>query len=184
MFGFSNRERAERELKEIQQWVFGQSVAHGAHFPPAGVFESRLQMDVALEFCAFYLHVVNRFSYRQSDERLREQIYDPSVRQMVRTFSDMICARWKPADLHLAEQETLEFFNARELEYSRAKQLLSKVFNDLESVTWLAAHNIARAAEIPERDIRILAINTELVESLILMDLANRIKRIASHVAA
>jgi hypothetical protein len=178
MFGLSKRERAEREIKDIQQWVLAQSVAHAARFPPEGFFESPLQMTVALEFCAFYLHAINRLSYRQGDETLREQISDPTVQQMIRTFSDMLYASRKSEELSSIEQQTLKFFNGRELDYSLAKRLVGEKFNDLESVTWLAAHNIARAGQIPERNMKIMMLHTNLVESLIDMDIANRIKLI------
>jgi hypothetical protein len=41
MFGWSKRERAGREIKEITTWVLGQSIVQGgSNFPPYGVFET------------------------------------------------------------------------------------------------------------------------------------------------
>jgi hypothetical protein len=183
MFGWSKRERADREIKEITTWVLGQSVVQGSNFPPAGFFESRLQMTITLEACGFFLHAVDRLAYRPGDERLREAVYDTVASQMVRTFSDMVFKAWAPSSLSEIEQDNLDLFNTRQLEYGNATRLIGETFNDLKSASWLAAHNVARAAEIVEPDIRVMAIHTELVNSLVVMDLANRIKKVEGYIA-
>jgi hypothetical protein len=182
MFGLSKRERADWEIKEIITWVLGQSVVQGSNFPPVDVFETRLQMMIALEACGFFLHSVDRLAYRPGNERLREAVYDAAVRQMVRSFSDMIFKAWAPSSISEIEQGNLDFFNSRQLEYAKATRLVGETFNDLTSASWLAAHNIARAAEIAEPDIRVMALHTELVKSLVVMDLANRIKKIEGYI--
>jgi hypothetical protein len=190
MFGWSRRERADREIKEIITWVLGQSVVQGSNFPPVGVcppgaascdsvFATRLQMNIALEACGFFLHAVDRLAYRPGDERLREAVYDTTARQMVRTFSDMIFNAWgASSSLSEIEQDNLDLFNTRQLEYGKATRLIGETFNDLKSASWLAAHNIARAAEIAEPNIRVMALHTALLNSLVAMDLANRIKKV------
>jgi len=40
MFGWSRRERADREIKEINTCMLGRSVVQGSNFPPIGVFET------------------------------------------------------------------------------------------------------------------------------------------------
>jgi len=182
MFGLSKRERADRELKEITTWVLGQSIVHGSNFPPVGVFETGRQMTIALEACAFFLHAVDRLAYRPGDERLRELVYDITAGQMVRTFSDMIFKAWAPSSLSEIEEGNRGLFNTRQLEYGNATRLIGETFNDLTSASWLAAHNVGHAAEIPDRDIRVMALHTELVNSLVVMDLANRIKKVESFV--
>src|SRR5215470_12410934 len=104
MLGLSKRERAGQEIKEITQWILGQAVAQGSQFPPAGVFENRLQMNAAVEACAFFLHAADRLSYRVGSERLREAVYDAAAHQMVRTFSDMIFKAWPTSSLQEIEQ--------------------------------------------------------------------------------
>jgi hypothetical protein len=146
MFGWSKRERADREIKEITTWVLGQSVVQGSNFPPVGVFESRLQMQVAGEACGFFLHAVDRLAYRPGDDRLREAVYDIVATTMVRTFSEMIFKAWAPSPLSEVEQDTLDFFNIRQLEYGNAARLIGETFNDLNSASWLAAHKVARAS--------------------------------------
>jgi hypothetical protein len=183
MFGRSKRERADREIKEIATCVLGQSMVQGSNFPPVGIFETRSQMTIALEACGFFLHAVDRLAYRPGDERLREAVYDITASQMVRTFSDMIFKAWAPSSLSKIEQDNLDLFNARQLEYGNAARLIGETFNDLKSASWLAAHKVARAAEIPERDIRVMALHTELVNALVAMDLANRIKKVEGYVA-
>ncbi len=59
MFGWSKRERTDREIKEMTTWILDQSVVQGSNFPPEEVFGSRLQMQVALEACGFFLHAVD-----------------------------------------------------------------------------------------------------------------------------
>jgi hypothetical protein len=182
MFGWSKRERADRKIKEITTWVLGQSVVQGSSFPPVGSFQTARQMTIALEACGFFLHAVDRLSSRPGDERLREAVYDVTARQMVRTFSEMNFKAWAPQPLSKIEQQTIDLFNNRQLEYGNAARLIGKEFNDLNSASWLAAHNVARAAEIPERDIRRMALHTELLNSLVVMDLANRIKKVQDYV--
>lgn len=182
MFGRSKRERADREIKEIATWVLGQSMVQGANFPPVDVFETRRQMTIALEACGFFLHAVDRLAYRPGDERLREAVYDITASQMIRAFSDMIFKAWAPSSLTRIEQDNLGLFNLRQHDYGNAERLIGEGFNDLKSASWLAAHNIARAAEIAERDIRVMAVHTDLVNSLVVMDLANRIKKVEGHV--
>jgi hypothetical protein len=182
MFGLSKRERADREIKEIITYVLGQSTVQGSNFPPVGVFETRVQMTIALEACGFFLHSVDRLAYRPGNERLREAVYDTAARQMVRSFSDMIFKAWAPSSISEIEQENLHFFNSRQSEYGKATRLIGNTFNDLTSASWLAAHNVARAAEIGERDIRVMALHTELVKSLVAMDLAKRIKKIEGYI--
>jgi hypothetical protein len=182
MFGLSKRERADREIKEITTWVLGQSMVHGSNFPPVGVFETERQMTIALEACAFFLHAVDRLAYRPGDERLRELVYDITASQMVRTFSDMIFKAWASSSLSEIEEGNRGLFNTRQLEYGNAARLIGETFNDLTSASWLAAHNVGHAAEIPDRDIRLMPLHTELVKSLVVMDLANRIKKVESYI--
>jgi hypothetical protein len=183
MFGWSKRERADRETKEIITWILGQSIAHGSNFPPVGVFETRCQMTIALEACAFFLHAVDRLAYRVDDERLREALYDITTGKMVRTFSDMISKAWVPSPPSKIEQDIINLFNTRQLEYGNAVSLIGENFTDPKSASWLAAHNVGSAAEIAERDIRRrLALHTELVKSLVVMDLANRIKKVEGYI--
>ncbi len=182
MFGMSKRERAEAEISEITAQVLGRSIVHGSEFPPYGVFETHMQMMVALEACGFFLHAVDRLAYRENDQLLREMVFDAAASQMVRTFSDMIFEAWAPSPLPKIEHDNLNLFNVRQAEYGNASKLVGKTFNDLKSASWLAAHNVARAAEFTAPDIRILAIHTELVQSLVIMDLANRIKKVESYI--
>lgn len=181
MFGMSRRERADREINEITTWILGQSMVRGSDFPPVGVFENQFQMKIALEACSFFLHAVDRLAYRPGNERLREAVYVAAVRQMVRTFASMIFKAWSPSPLAEIEQDNLDLFKTRQLEYGNATRLIGKMF-DLESASWQAAHNVARAAEIPERDARVIALHLELLNSLIAMDLANRIKKVEGYI--
>jgi hypothetical protein len=182
MFGQSKRERADREIKEITTWIIGQSIVHGSNFPPVGVFDTGRQMTIALEACAFFLHAVDRLAYRPGDERVRELVYDVAASHMVQTFSDMIFKAWAPWSLSEIEQRNRGLFNTRQLEYGNAARLIGETFKDLKSASWLAVHNIGHAAEIPDRDIRLMALHTELVKSLIVMDLANRIKKVEDYI--
>jgi hypothetical protein len=63
---------------------------------------------------------------------------------MVRTFSDMIFEAWAPSSFSEIEQENLEFFNTRQIEYGNAERLIGENFNDLDSASWSAAHHVAR----------------------------------------
>jgi hypothetical protein len=99
---------------------------------------------------------------------------------MVRTFSDMISNAWAPSPLSEIEQNIFSLFNKRQNEYGKAERPLGETFNDLSSASGLAAHNVARAAGIGERDIRTMAVHNERMGSLVAMDLANRIKKVGA----
>jgi hypothetical protein len=176
MFGLSKRERAERGVREIQTWVVGQSLVQAASF------DAQYQMAVAVEACAFFLHAVSRFSFRPHGEKLREYVFDTCTRQMVETFSDMVRKLSKKSDSASLEADMLSLFNTRELEYGSVGQLLSDKFNDRDSAVWLAAYRLGEAADVPERDIRVFAITTRLMESLIAMDLKRRIEQLEGDV--
>jgi hypothetical protein len=172
MFGLSKRERAERWLKEIHAWIVGQSLVRAADF------EGQNQTGVAIEACGFFLHAVSRLSFRANDEKLREFVFDSSVHQMVTTFSEMLGKMDSQLNLRTLETDLLDLFNAREREYGRARRLLSDKFNDRESAHWLAAFRVAQITDIPENDIRVYAVATSLMESLVAMNLARRIEAI------
>jgi hypothetical protein len=78
---------------------------------------------------------VDPLAYRPGDERLREAVYDITASQMVRTFSDMIFKAWAPSSLSKIEQDNLDLFNARQLEYGNAARLIGETFNDLKSAS-------------------------------------------------
>jgi len=139
-------------------------------------------MTIALEACGFFLHAVDRLAYRPGNERLRETVFDTAARQMGRTFSDMIFKAWAPSSLSEIERSNLDLFNTRQAEYGNAAHLIGERFNDLKSASWLAAHHLARAAEITEPDIRVMALHTGLVSSLVAMGLTNRIKKVEHYV--
>ena len=187
MFGLSKRERAQGEIKEITTWILGQSVVTGASFPPYGVFETNTQMMAALEACCFFLHAADRMASRERDEIIREAlekaVFDTAANQMVQTFSEMIFKAWAPSRLPEIQRDITNLFNVRQAEYGKAVTLIGETFNDLKSASWLAAHNVARAAEITEPDIRVAVIEIGLGKSLVSMDLANRIKKVRSYIA-
>jgi hypothetical protein len=179
VFGFGKRRRAERELKEIQTWITGQALvlASSLNSTGAATFDgNKEQMAVALEAQCFFLHAVSRLSARRESEKLRETVLDPSARQMAKTFSEML--RIKQPDTPTLEGDLLDLFITREGEYGAASKLLSKEFNDKDSAVWRAAFHVGAAAGIPDRDIRIMNVATMLTESLVRMDLAQRIRRI------
>ena len=174
-------EGANHQIKDISVWVLGQSVVHGSNFPPVGHFTNSVQMAVAMETCAFFLYALDRMAYRRGDDRLREAVFDTTANQMVRTFSDMMFEAWAASPLETIEQDCRDLFNIRQSEYGGALRLIGEEFRDLDSASWLAAQNIGHAAEFG--DIRVMVIHTGLVESLIAMDLANRIKRVEQHLS-
>jgi len=101
---------------------------------------------------------------------------------MIRTFTEMM-AKDSALSLDQIERTNIDLFDSRNEEYGRAKRLLGTAFNDLESASWLAAHNVARAAGIPEHDMRRMAIHNQLLRSLIDMDLVNRIKAVEQNIS-
>jgi hypothetical protein len=172
LFGLGKTERAEREIHEIQTRIIGQSLGTAAGF------EAAVQMVVAIESSCFFLQALSRLSYRPANEKLRERVFDSSVRAVVRTLANFLRQWSKNLDTPALEADILGLVSIRELEYARATTLLSEKFNDRESAVWLAAFRVAESAGIPDRDILALPIMTALVRSLVDMDLAQRIRRV------
>jgi hypothetical protein len=170
LFGLGKTETATREIQEIQTWITGQSLAMAA------TFDAAVQMVVVIESLCFFLHALSRLSYRPVSEKLRERLFDSSVRALVQVFANLL-RQWG-LNTPALEADLLSLVSTRELEYARAPMLLGEKFNDRDTAVWLAAFRLADAAGIPDRDIRVLPIMTALVNSLVAMDLAQRIKRV------
>ncbi len=153
--------------------------------PPYGFFETHIQRLVALEACGFFLHAVDRIASRERGvgirEALEKAVFDTAANQMAQTFSEMIFKAWAPSPLPEIQKDIVNLFNARQIEYGKAHALTGETPYDRESALWLAAQNVAGAAEISLPDIRVEVIKSDLAQSLLIMDLANRIKKVKSY---
>jgi hypothetical protein len=175
MFGLGKKERRDREIKEIQTWIVGQSLA------VAGALEGPAQLVAILEAMAFFLYAVSRLSYRPDNEKLRGAVLDSSFNQMVSTYSAMLRKRAPEMNRPSLENDVAILFATREQEYGEAKSLLGETPHDKGTAIRLAALRIGEAADLKEPDIRIFAILTALMTSYVAMELPRRIGQVEEY---
>lgn len=200
----------EAELKEIQQAIVGEAFAFSER-ASAGIdkdMESLLdeldaprfrriicdddqksnfsnvdQSYLAIEGMAFFLHCINRLSFRRNSEALREKVFDPTVDEVVREFVKII----RSNSGNILEESTLnrdlrELISERELEYARSISVLGKSTED-DSGAWQAAgrritEEITKQLGFqPERRRAPLAMN--MLEQIIRVELLRGFKEMA-----
>lgn len=201
MFKFGKKSRIEREVADLEMVLVAQAVKFATFIakaidnmvgeseqptyrllfsegPPTVEFSHANQMALAIEGLGFFVHSLNRVSFRPNSETLREIIYDPSVLQIVHLFAKMIGALSKELDTKTAEAGVLNLISERELQYAKKPFLLGKSPDDRQSAVWDASRTIAEAVGRPKHLLLIQVILSELLRALEEMDLAARVKRV------
>ena len=82
--------------------------------------------------------------------------------------------KWK------SKRATLSYLNFHNFEYAKAPTLLGKSPDDRNSAVWLAACAIAEQVNYPNSAVPSLILHTELINGLVAMDVANRIRSLHS----
>jgi len=120
---------------------------------------------------SFFLHAIDRLSYRPNSEALREAIYDPIAVTLSETFAEMLNKR----KVNTTGDETLDALQGLNISYAEAPTLAGTSAQDKSSALWLAARAIAEDAGYP-KEVFVTLLTTKLMDGLIAIDLANRIK--------
>lgn len=129
--------------------------------------------QILLSFGAlsFFLHAIDRLSFRPNREALREAIFDPIAISLSETFAEMLSKR----DVNTTGNGTLQALQGLSLRYAEASTLAGTSTQDRNSALWLAACTIAEDVGYP-KDIFAMLMVGKLMDGLVELDLANRIK--------
>jgi hypothetical protein len=201
IYQFSQKSKFENLLHELKAGVLGQTIAFAAgvadefdswvarrlfgwtndarSYPrefsvgePQSSTTHLNQILLSFEALSFYLHAIDRLSFRPNSEKLREAIFDPIAILLSETFTEML----KKRKISTANN-TLDALQGLSLRYAQAASLLGREANDKNSALWFAARAIAEDAGYPDEVVAMLMAN-ELGNGLVALDLANRIKTI------
>jgi len=192
--------KLKRLLEDLQVGIIGQTIGSAADIaeefdkfatgrasypllfsngPPKVATTHINQIVLSLGVLGFFIHAVDRLSFRQNSENLREAIFDPTAIELSKWFGETGNTHPEPAPT--AKQDALSYLNASGLKYSKASTLLGKIEDDKNSAVWIAACNIASDLNHPNRQLLVLLIKVRLVEGLVELDLANRVKALEAH---
>jgi hypothetical protein len=129
------------------------------------------QMILCIRGLSFFLHVIDRLSFRPNNEALRAAVLDPIAISLSELLADMLNKR----GMRIAGTELLRGIQSLSLRYAAAPTLLGTSVQDKNSAVWLAAHAIAEDIGYP-KEIFALLIHGQLLRGLVASSLANRIK--------
>ena len=193
--------KLKRLLKDLQIGIIGQTIGSAADIaeefdkfatgrasypllfsnrPPKVATTHINQIVLSLGVLGFFIHAVDRLSFRQNSENLREAIFDPTAIELSKWFGESL-GNTHPELASTAKQDALSYLNASGLQYSKASTLLGKIEDDKNSAVWIAACNIASDLNHPNRQLLVLLIKVRLIEGLVELNLANRVKALEAH---
>jgi hypothetical protein len=161
------------------------------------------EMLLRLGALAFFLHTVDRLSFRTQNEELHKlafvntalvlsRMYGEVIsgmnagylrlRQELRALGDDLPADAVPGSTELAsipaaEKEMLIYLNLHGSQYGKASKLVGKAF-DRDSAAWLAACAIADEVDHPKEIRLIPVIYARLIKGVINLQLEQRVKAI------
>jgi hypothetical protein len=191
----------DKHLQELQQAIIGQTTAFAATV--ADQFDGitskseeplypRLfsvrpflhspnthldQMILCLGAFCFFLHALDRSSFRPHSEKLRDAVFDSTAIELLKWFEWMVGKLGaKPA----LAGGTLSCIDFRNSQYGQAPSLLGASAKDRSSADWLAATAIAEDAGHP-KSVLVYIAHTELLQGLADLKLEDRVKALEEH---
>jgi hypothetical protein len=181
IFSFNRKLKLKKLLKELQVDI----TAEAAKF--SGTVQSSItpyygepnQGVLMLGSLGFFLHALDRLSFRPNNEALRETVFDPSVRELSRLFAKMAGAL-NPKLAATAEDDTLNYVERRGSEYWEAAGLLGSGPEDRSSALWLAACTIAADVGNPRQAAPVLIIQNGLLRGLSALKFPERVSRLVA----
>jgi hypothetical protein len=184
IFSFGRNAKFKKLLKQLQTEIATQMVK----FPTA--VEDRYdgfpdllksgpplnQMILSLGGLSFYLHALNRASFRPHSETLRQAIFDPTAIALPNLAAEMMFSLDTSIVIATVKEDTLKHVNLRGSQYSEAPSLLGVSADDKNSAVWLAACTIAKDVGHPKDGGLILIIKVELLRGYIELKLPDRVE--------
>jgi len=133
--------------------------------PPKAPTTGVNQMVLSLGALSFFLHAIDRLSYRQ-----RSAIFDPVAISLAQTFAEMLNTK----NVKTTGNDTLYALQSAYLRYADAPTLLGQSAQDKNSAARLATHAIAKDVGHPGEVFSSLMFG-KLLDGIVALDLANRI---------
>jgi hypothetical protein len=184
-----------KHLQELQNAIVGKTIAFAATVaeqfddvtsqseeplyprlfsvgPPRSPKTHLNQMTLALEALCFFVHAMDRISFRPHSEVLRDAVLDPTAIELSNWFEETL---GKLDGKSATPGQTLSCIDFRNSQYAQAPSLLGTSANDRNSAAWLAAAAIAEDVGHP-RSVFVYIVHTELLRGLVDLNLADRIK--------
>jgi hypothetical protein len=135
------------------------------------------QMVLFAGALSFFIHALDRASFRKQNETLREVIFDTTAIGLSDLYAKMI-GKLNAKHTATAKEDLLSHINLRGLQYSEAPSLFGKSAEDRNSAVWLAACTIAEDIDYPKHAFSVLLIQTELMRALVELNIVERVKAI------
>jgi hypothetical protein len=180
-FAATITERFEDSCDQSTQPVYRRLFSIG---PPRATAAHLNQMLLGLGALLFFVHALDRFSFRPDSQALSEAIFDPTTTELLDWFGEMIskyAGMGSEPETELvttAKADMQKLFNLSQSKYAAAPSLLGKSAEDRNSAVWLAACTIAEDVGHPKELVLVYSIKTELMQGLIDMNLVNRLKEL------
>jgi len=129
-------------------------------------------MILCLGALCFFLHALDRISFRPDSEKLRDAVFDSTAIELSKWLDQMagkVDAKPAPA------AGTLSCIDFRNAQYGQAPSLLGTSEKDRSSADWLAATAIAEDVGHP-KSVLVYIAHTELLQGLADLQLDDRVK--------
>lgn len=174
LFPFDRKSRFKKLLKELQTEIIAETVKFSGDVK-AQYYDELNQTVLSLGALGFFVHVLDRISFRRDSDVLREAVFEPTAYELVRLFGNWI-GSVDPKLAETAEEETLNHVNLRGSEYGEADSFLGASGWDTSSAVWLAANTIAADVGCPKQGILVMLIQKRLMQGLIELNLPERVR--------
>jgi hypothetical protein len=129
------------------------------------------QMTLCVGALSFFLHAIDRLSFRPNNEALRGAVLDPTAISLSDLVADMLNKQGMP----ITGTKLLRGIQSLSLRYAAAPTLLGASVLDKNSAVWVAAHAIAEDVGYPKQVFALL-IHGQLLGGMATLNLANRVK--------
>jgi TPR repeat protein len=171
----------EKLRKELQSKIAAESLKFSGDVKSQ--YEGKIgsdqlnQMILNIGALSFFVHALDRFSFRPHSETLRTTIHLDTALALSRLYGKMIGAI-NPKLAGTAEQDTLNNMDLRGSQYAEAPSLVGESGNDRNGAVWLAACAISEDVDHPKNLLLIVLIKNRLMQGLINLNLGQRIEAI------
>jgi hypothetical protein len=164
MFGWSRRERADRERDALQLRIFELSHVQ------AGAYRQEVRSAVLMEYMAFYAHCLSRYALRGPDLEFWRYLCLESVHALVAGV--VLNTRGTLEEpMENLEDELYSIMRDRENEYAKYPAPFDERESDQDKGIYAAARNIAKAGELAVDDVVRDRIVNELTTGLQYIDM-------------
>ncbi|HEX4113920.1 MAG TPA: hypothetical protein VH020_15415 [Stellaceae bacterium] len=163
-------------MSDVESWLIGQSLRFAAEITET--HPEVPQILAATEGLAFVLHALRRETFRSSEWKAWDGIFEPLMKNMYQLFAMTISA-WSNSDFDRSRLagDAQALVSARSLEYQTLPFLYGPV-EDRQTVIYAAARRIAECVEPARRD-DVIAAATRLYARFVEFALPDQVANLA-----